>query len=195
MSLAAQTINSRLLPYRQIDERNDVINSFASADDNTLVGGSFVKITVSDPSNPEGFSSDNVGGSYQGTWSKRFKVNGKIAPAEEGDTIHDVLGVTLYGAYINDPNGDRLEVRHELMRSLQVVLPWMAIPVVTRGVITLTSDAYTGTPAVNRPAIIDSTSGKIAFTASPADDNLVVGRALSVEGSEHGGFVIFQLRL
>lgn len=195
-----KTISDRLLPFRAVDE-HDVINLYAL----TVEGpaGLFVTPTAFDPDNTEGYTDEDVGTSVEGVHSKRYAVANKIAPSSAGDNKYKVLGITLRSTIEHDENGNRLIYNRRKSEEMGVSILGEAVPVATRGIFTLTKDAYVGTPTVGSVGVIDDNGeGKIKVV-DPADlneageptDADVVGKFLSDESSKFGGYAIFKLEL
>lgn len=146
---------TRLLPFRQYDD-NDVVNMYALVDaavnDNvTGVGsgdaGVFVKVSAGN------FDLDPVSygtNSYLGKTDYPFvganqypSVNLKVTPAASGD-LTNCLGLTLRQTAKFDENGEKLLYYRQKAEELMCVLPGQAVPVATRGVFSLGSNAFGG---------------------------------------------------
>lgn len=197
--MAYKTINNRLLPFRQYGEQ-EVVNLYASH--NTGVAGTFVKLSTFNPEDTDGFGSSVVGADFAGTKNVRYKVKNTVVPCASGDTKYQVLGVTLYDTREYDENGNMLIYNPQKAAEMNVVTSGQAVPVLTRGIITLTSDAYIGNPQPGYVGIPDNNNpGKIiacapgSITASGYADNRVVGKFLSSTGTKLGGYAVFKLEL
>lgn len=144
----------RLLPFRQINE-SDVLNLYAlengSVNDNlTGVGngdaGVFVKVTTGNfNADPISYTSNSYLGKtdypHIGYQYMYPTVNKTVAPATSGDLP---LGVTLCQTAKYDENGESLLHYPQKAKEMQAVVPGMAVPVLTRGVITLHTNAFDG---------------------------------------------------
>ena len=150
---------NRLLPFRQYDE-NDVINLFANdtadAKPSTNGNGSagvFVSIGATDARGGGNFSKDPItyidrtelSASYDHTRNQYPEVQLKVTAASAGAQAGDVIGVTLKQTIETDENGEKLLYNPVKKDELQAVLSGQAVPVATRGIFTLTSDAAEGT--------------------------------------------------
>lgn len=143
----------RLLPFRQYNEQ-DVINMFAiesgleCSDTNTSAEGDngvFVKVTAGDLTKD---TIEYTADSYLGKTDYPF-VGGTMYPKNpltiSGAASGDIpLGVTLLQTAKNDENGEKLLYNAQKREELQAILPGQSVPVLTRGVITLTNDAFDG---------------------------------------------------
>jgi hypothetical protein len=72
------------------------------------------------------------------------EVNLKITGSTSGEIP---LGLTLYQTAKNDENGEKLLYNPTKQTELQALLPGQAVPVLTKGIVTLSSDAFDGTLA------------------------------------------------
>ena len=143
---------NRLLPFRQYDE-NDVINLFANAtaDASPTTNGNgsagvFVSIQAGN------FSKDPItyvdraelGASYSHTRNQYPEVQLKVVAAPVASKAGEVIGVTLKQTIEADENGEKLLYNPVKKDELQAVLSGQAVPVASRGIFTLTSDAAEG---------------------------------------------------
>lgn len=197
--MAYSTINNRLLPFRQYDEQ-EVVNLYSL--NGTGVAGTFVKMQTFNPEDTDGFGSSVVGANFAGTKNVRYNVKNTVTPITSGDTKYAILGVTLYDTREYDENGNMLVYNPHKAAEMNVVISGQAVPVLSRGIVTLRADAYTATPQPGYVGVPDKiTAGKIcavpasAISASGYADNQVVGRFLSQTGTKHGGFALFQVEL
>lgn len=197
--MAYSTINNKLLPFRQYDEQ-EVVNLYASHD--TGVAGTFVKLNTFNPEDTDGFGTSVVGADFAGTTNVRYKVKNTVVNSTSGDTKWDVLGVTLYDTREYDENGNKLIYNPQKAAEMNVVTSGQAVPVLSRGIVTLRSDAYVGNPTPGKVGIPDNNeAGKIIavdpadITASGYSANQVVGRFLSQTGTKLGGYALFKLEL
>ena len=145
----------RILPFRQYSD-HDVVNLYALEsnlvlDATTGTGGGdagvFVKVSAgnfdSDPITYQ--TNDYLGDSsfpFLGSTAMYPEVNLKIT----GSTASEIpLGLTLYQTAKNDENGEKLLYNPTKQTELQAMLPGQAVPVLTKGIVTLSSDAFDGT--------------------------------------------------
>ena len=144
----------RILPFRQYSD-HDVINLYsviasdvndATSDSGNGDAGLFVKASDGNfDADPVTYAADSYLGKsdypFLGTDEMYPKVNLKITGAEEGDRP---LGLTLYQTAKNDENGEKLLYHPTKQTELQAMLPGQAVPVLTKGVVTLSSSAFEG---------------------------------------------------
>ena len=178
---------NRLLPFRQYDE-NDVINLFANAasDASPTTNGNgsagvFVSIQAGDFSNDPITYVDRteLSASYAHTRNQYPEVQLKVTAAAAGAKAGEVIGVTLKQTLEKDENEEKLLYNPVKKDELQAVLSGQAVPVVSRGVFTLTTDAidndggYGSFPVPGQAAVISPvTAGKVSGIAF---DTLVQG--------------------
>ena len=200
---------NRLLPFRQYDE-NDVINLFANdtsdAKPSTNGNGS-AGVFVSIKSGGGNFSKDPItyvdraelGASYSHTKNQYPEVQLKVTAASAAAKAGEVIGVTLKQTLETDENEEKLLYNPVKKDELQAVLSGQAVPVASRGIFTLTSDAIdNGTNLDSHPtpgmAVVMSpeTAGKvsgIAFDSLVGDYNAALasfvptGTTFNVAGS------------
>ncbi len=141
----------RLLPFRQYSE-HDVINIFSlntglaltsSADDGNGSNGVFVKIETGD------FNKDTIvynESSYLGktdyphVFGDMYPQNPlTLTTAGSGDLP---LGITLNQTAKEDENGEKLIYNATKKEELQAVLPGQSVPVATKGIFTLSANAF-----------------------------------------------------
>jgi hypothetical protein len=143
----------KILPFRQYDD-HDVVNLYRVADgmvlDSTTGAGSgdagtFVKVSAGNFSaDPVSYGTD----SYLGKTDYPFvgrnqypKVSLQVVPAGAGDFP---LGITLLQTAKNDENGEKLLYNPQKAAELQSALPGEAVPIATKGIFTISSDAFQG---------------------------------------------------
>ena len=141
---------NRLLPFRQYDE-NDVINLFANAtvDSKPSTNGNgsagvFVTINEGDFSNDPIKYTDHDGGyaTFDHTKNQYPVVPMSVTAAAVGSIAGKVIGITLKQTLEKDENEEKLLYNPVKRDELQAVLSGQAVPVATRGIFTLTSDAF-----------------------------------------------------
>ncbi len=172
----------RLLPFRQYDE-NDVINLFANDTSDakpTTNGNGSAGVFVSIKSGGGNFSKDPItyvdrtelSASYDHVKNQYPEVQLKVEAASVGAKAGEVIGVTLKQTLEKDENDEKLLYNPVKRDELQAVLSGQAVPIATRGIFTLTSDAFdndndgTASCAPGRAAIISPESaGKLSGIA------------------------------
>lgn len=143
----------KTLPFRQYDD-HDVVNLFRVADgmvlDSTTGAGSgdagtFVKVSAGDFSlDPVSYGADDYLGKtdYANVGRAQYpKVNLQVEPAGVDDKP---LGITLLQTAKNDENGEKLLYNPQKAAELQAALPGQAVPVATKGIFTISADAFQG---------------------------------------------------
>ena len=184
----------RILPFRQYDE-NDVINLFAldgtyaneaTTDSGNGDAGVFVKVSAGDFDQDPVTYGDN---SYLGKTDYPFvkaqypSVTLECAPAISGDSL---LGITLRQTAKTDENGEKLLYNPVKAEELGCVLPGQAVPVATRGVFTVSADAYSGALTVGGGVqLSDVESGKLIGCAAGSPDKVgtVIGTGSRSSGT------------
>ena len=144
----------RILPFRQYSD-HDVVNLYALEtnlvlDATTGTGGGdagvFVKVSAGNfDADPITYQTNAYLGDtsfpFLGTTEMYPEVNLKITGATSG-TIP--LGLTLFQTAKNDENGEKLLYNPTKQTELQALLPGQAVPVATKGVFTISADAFDG---------------------------------------------------
>ena len=170
----------RLLPFRQYNE-HDVVNMFAlnsasvldsTTSDGAGSNGVFVKVTNGNLNQDTiSYGSDSYLGNtnYPFVGGAMYPTNPlEVSPAASG-TIP--LGLTLNQTAKTDENGEKLLYNTTKKEELQAILPGQSVPVATKGIFTLSANAFAaGAP----PFVIgggfevagDGTIGAIAATAN-----------------------------
>lgn len=164
----------RLLPFRQYDE-NDVINLFALKtnvnlkavgvnEDGDNADGVLVSVENGNKAK-DVINLDNAGdffASYNSPIGRnQYPENPlKIVPASSGN--FNAIGVTLRSTLAVDENGESLLFNPVKKDELQAVLSGQTVPVLSKGVVTLTQKAVDGTPAPGSALGVSSTAGKFA---------------------------------
>lgn len=191
----------RLLPFRQYDE-NDVINLFANDTSDakpTTNGNGSAGVFVSVKSGGGNFSKDPItyvdrtelSASYDHVKNQYPEVQLKVTAAAVGAFAGEVLGITLKQTLEKDENEEKLLYNPVKRDELQAVLSGQAVPIATKGIFTLTSDAFdnanNGTPSCvpgTAAVISPATAGKVSGVAF---SSLYGGLATSVTGLAHVG--------
>lgn len=194
----------RLLPFRQYAEQ-DVINMYALAKAD-LGGSNFETLKVTDTGNadagvavkvnkgdmtdgPTAYGADFI--DYLGVNAQNLPYVGRdgypqvtleatasTAPAD------DTLGLTLYQTAAIDENGQKLLYYPQKALETQSVLPGQAVPVLTRGVVTLHADGKVGGVAQGNHGIpgvnLNPVDGHAATDTNYAD---MVGSGIKVSAA------------
>lgn len=177
----------RILPFRQYDE-NDVINLFALSDayvNENVTGSSygdagvFVTVDAADLNlDPVSYETNSYLGKtdYPHVGVNQYPtVNVKVKPATSGDAC---LGLTLLQTAKYDENGEKLLYYNEKREDLQCILPGQAVPVASKGVFMVSSNAFEGSLAVGGgiklPSGVSGTVTGCSIT-DPARVGLVLG--------------------
>ena len=162
----------RLLPFRDYDE-HEVVNIYALDAGNTVGAGTYVDLSDADKRStvadngvfvkvkagslgsqrdPMDVTSDKFGG-YLG--SKDYPHVGRNTYPANPLTVEAVsasgdgcLGVTLRQTATHDENGEKLQYYPVKKDELYAVLPGETVPVLGRGLVTLTDQALVGSPQV-----------------------------------------------
>jgi len=184
----------RLLPFRQYAEEN-VINLYKidplgdsqmadpfanGANDN----GVLVKVSAGNMDEaPVGYETQSYLGktNYPFIGRDQYPVVGlAVQAADNSDTA---LGVTLRQTLTHDENGEKLLYYPQKAIELQAVLTGQAVPVLTKGVITLDGD--TAFEAGNLPGSVGAkvypatSSAKGKFTATLAGSEAAIGHVIA----------------
>ena len=170
----------RLLPFRQYDEQ-DVVNIYAlesglaldsTTGDSSGSNGVFVKVGEGNfDLDPIAYGSDTYLGKtdYPFVGGDMYPVNQlEVTPAGSGELP---LGVTLNQTAKTDENGEKLLYNSTKKEELQAVLPGQTVPVATKGIFTLSSNAFKGALASNKLGV---GSGVIVATGT-ADKGMITG--------------------
>jgi len=204
---------NRLLPFRQYDE-NDVINLFANdtsdAKPSTNGDGS-AGVFVSIKSGGGNFSKDpftyidraELSASQDHVKNQYPEVQLKVEAAASAAKAGEVIGVTLKQTLEADENEEKLLYNPVKRDELQAVLSGQAVPIASRGIFTLTSDAIdNGTNTDSHPtpgmAVVMSpeTAGKvsgIAFDSLVGDYDAALANFVPT-GTQHqaqGGGIVY----
>jgi hypothetical protein len=149
----------RLLPFRQYDEQ-DVVNIYAlesglalaaTTDDGSGSNGVFVK--VGDGNFNQDlitYGSDSYLGktNYPFVGGDMYPINNlEVTPAGSGEIP---LGLTLNQTAKNDENGEKLLYNSTKKEELQAVLPGQTVPVATKGIFTLSANAFENALSTNQ---------------------------------------------
>lgn len=143
----------RILPFRQYDE-NDVINLYSldetiPADpsaDGVNAAGVVVKITAGVMGDGVISLEDNtyLGKKYSAPVGQNKYPSNPLKVKAADNTSDSALGITLRQTLSHDENGEKLLYYRLKADELQAVLPGETVPVLTKGVVTLSADAVSG---------------------------------------------------
>jgi len=193
----------RLLPFRQYDE-NDVVNLFALKADS-------VNLKSVGP-NDDGINADGVlvsvvSGTYGGDTINFDDVNNqgffatysspvgrnqypanplKVEAASSGN--HNAIGVTLRSTLAIDENGESLLFNPVKKDELQAVLSGQTVPVLSKGIITVTENAIRAgeRPAPGQPLLAVSDGKFGILNVDETKNQRQIGQVLSTGYRENG---------
>ncbi len=194
--------DGNLLPFRQYNE-SDVINWFAL--DATGLNGMLVAIQTGnqDPAQSAGAyrSTAPNGVAFTNVGNYGYGAVRKVRPAGVTDHKYNLIGVTLHTTALNDENGNLL-VNQPYNQTIErgFVQTGFAVPILTRGIVTVKIQNIVGTPYPGYAATVGANG---AFTVVNPAGNLpllatgsnVVGKFLSYSGSALGGYAQIKLEL
>jgi hypothetical protein len=178
----------RILPFRQYSD-HDVVNLYsvinsdvndATTDAGAGDAGLFVKVSDGNfDADPITYQTNAYLGDssfpFLGTTEMYPEVNLKITGAKDEDHC---LGMTLYQTAKNDENGEKLLYNPHKQEELQAMLPGQAVPVLTKGIVTLASEAFDGPITEYTPGNrikLSSTAGKITGFSTLALADITTG--------------------
>lgn len=177
----------RLMPLRDYDE-HDVINMFALNTANTAIsdsGNGDAGVIVKVLSGDMGYDPvELVTSSYLGKsdYPNVGRVNMGVVPlrVSAAGTGDAPMGITLYETAMEDENGQKLIYYKTKAFENQVVLTGQAVPVLTRGTVMLTEDAFVGSvPAPSTKLVVGSGSGKFDALGAGGAGTTVYGKVLA----------------
>jgi len=180
----------RILPFRQYSD-HDVVNLYSVIDsdvnDQTTDAGAgdaglFVKVSAGNfDADPITYQTNSYLGKtdypFVGTTEMYPEVNLKITGSTSGDIP---LGLTLYQTAKKDENDEKLLYHPQKAAELQAMLPGQAVPVLTKGIVSLAAEAFDGTTASYTPgtAIITSNHATGKITGATRGDSKTFGHVL-----------------
>jgi hypothetical protein len=193
----------RILPYRDYSE-HDVLNLFsldtgaytiANAKSNAAAGSAFDSGVVVKVNPLKGELPGDMPGGLETSGDLRdylgasptsahigynaYPYNGMtVEPAGAGDVA---VGITLRETLAYDENGEKLLYYKQKLDEAQAVLPGQTVPVLTRGLVLLDSNAVTGDPAVGAQLEVATDGTLVADTAG---GNTLVATVLAKSGSD-----------
>ena len=197
--------DGNLLPLRQYNPDGDVLNIFSL--DGTGLNGQLVTIETGaqDPANSAGsYTTSPVAASFTNVTNYRYANPRKVRASAAGDTVFNVVGVTLHTTALYDENGNLLANQpYDDTLERGFVQTGFTVPILTRGLITLKQSQIIGTPFPGYAAVI-STGGAGKFEAvNPATTAItfvnstgvntysgqqVIGKFISYSGSAFNGY-------
>jgi hypothetical protein len=171
----------RLLPFRQYAEQ-DVVNLYAVLPTGTnsmatpfTAGGNdagvLVKVSNGDmtqePITYDGGQGDNYLGKTDYPFVGRDKYPSVPLQVNEANAVDAALGVTLRQTLTHDENGEKLIYYPQKAIEMQAVISGQAVPVLSRGIITLdTSGSFTtGPTSIGQSVYASATAGKFDTAA------------------------------
>lgn len=206
----------RLLPFRDYDE-HDVVNLFKSAGNlsdfidlsdsskrSTAQGDAGVFVTVSagdltgdwDPvdvtSNPASLLGKT---DYPHVGRNTYPQAALSVSPTAGTATESCIGITLRQTVARDENGENLLYNPVKKDELFGVLPGEAVPVLSKGLVTLSADALTGAGTVGQ-VLQTAADGQVEPVDRGSATNQVVGQILAVgdrddEAGSQGGTNVF----
>lgn len=194
----------RILPYRDYSE-HDVLNLFSLDTSTEAAGfagwtevasgdhdsGVVVKVKTGElPGDLPGGLSEHASGdelrNYLGASPtsahigyNAYPYNGMtVEPAGVGDVA---VGITLRETLAYDENGEKLLYYKQKLDEAQAVLPGQTVPVLTRGLVLLDSNAVTGDPAIGAQLEVAAGGTLVADTSA---GNALVATVVAKSGSD-----------
>ncbi len=198
---------SDCLPFRIIAP-HDEIALYSS--NGTGMGGRLVVLETGNngPQDGQGdFSAATPGYNYDGVTNLRTENRRKFKLAPSGTTSFNAFGIVLYGTIEHDLNGLKLLFNPHRKDELMVVTSGETNNILTDGVVTLRSTAYSGIPIPGYVAVPHNTEpGKLAIvdpstltaTSVPYNWTHVVAKVMSSSGTAVSwgpGYAQFKLML
>jgi len=190
----------RLLPFRQYDE-NDVVNLFSV--DVSSISNFISQVPATDGINADGVLVKVTGGTHDGDVNDYATENTDMfasygSPVGRNpyptnplkviatDAVTDApLGFTLYQTLNVDENGEKLLFNPVKKDELQAVLSGQTVPVLTKGIITLSTKAFAAgdsdIPAPGAPLYV-AAGGKVS--KSSAGSAVKIGQVLTTGARE-----------
>jgi hypothetical protein len=178
----------RIYPLRDYSE-HDVINLFSMKEVNTNItdsgGGDAGVIVTVDQGNLDQDPVTFVTNSYLGKTNYAYvgrnqypTVPLKVKVAGTGDKA---IGITMYETALYDENTEKFLYYPQKALENKVVLSGQAVPVLTRGFVTLDQSAFIakGIPAVGSTLVVGPASGKFVVNGTSGAGTTVVGHVLA----------------
>ena len=171
----------KILPFRQYDD-HDVVNLYRVHDnmvlDSTTGAGSgdagtFVKVSAGDFSaDPVAYANDDYLGKTDYAFVGRNqypKVSLQVSPVESSDELP--LGITLLQTAKADENGEKLLYNPQKAAELQAALPGEAVPIATKGIFTISADAFQGALGAGGLTVGNGLASAAGGTVTGCDPN------------------------
>lgn len=181
---------AKLLPFRQIND-NDIVNQFSLV--GTGEAGLLVAVNAGNMDAQMGYDFTNSPGALYTRVSSFNNVTlTNVRQSTSGDNKYTVLGFTLFNVAEFDENGEKYRYYKQKATENNVILSGNTVPVLTKGLLTLASGAYNGTPAVGSVIIPSNTvSGAVDVLAyaSVANKDQIIGKVIGT-GSRQGGYAM-----
>jgi len=194
----------RILPYRDysehdvlnlfsldVDESADTLTEWVEAVNGKWDSGVVVKVKTGElPGDLPGGLSEHASGEklrkYLGDSPtsahigyNAYPYNGMtVEPADAGDVA---VGITLRETLAYDENGEKLLYYKQKLDEAQAVLPGQTVPVLTRGLVLLDSNAVTGNPGIGAQLEVGADGTLVADTAA---GNALVATVVAKSGSD-----------
>jgi hypothetical protein len=178
---------TRLLPFRQYDE-NDVIN-FYSLDAETGEAGSVVRVSSANlDDEPIKYVERTDSNSWDATLGHGLslypEVTYEVTKCTGTGATQRPLGIMLRDVRAKDENGENLLYYPRKKAELQCVVSGEAVPVLTRGLLTVNTRALAGgvAPAINSLAICEvngTLTGVAHDSATSVQKHVEVGKFIA----------------
>jgi len=194
----------RILPYRDysehdvlnlfsldVDESADTLTEWVEAVNGKWDSGVVVKVKTGElPGDLPGGLSEHASGEklrkYLGDSPtsahigyNAYPYNGMtVEPAGAGEVA---VGITLRETLAYDENGEKLLYYKQKLDEAQAVLPGQTVPVLTRGLVLLDSNAVTGNPGIGAQLEVGADGTLVADTAA---GNALVATVVAKSGSD-----------
>ena len=194
----------RILPYRDysehdvlnlfsldVDESADTLTEWVEAVNGKWDSGVVVKVKTGElPGDLPGGLSEHASGEklrkYLGDSPtsahigyNAYPYNGMtVEPAGAGEVA---VGITLRETLAYDENGEKLLYYKQKLDEAQAVLPGQTVPVLTRGLVLLDSNAVTGNPDIGTQLEVGSDGTLVADTSA---GNALVATVVAKSGSD-----------
>jgi len=194
----------RILPYRDysehdvlnlfsldVDESADTLTEWVEAVNGKWDSGVVVKVKTGElPGDLPGGLSEHASGEklrkYLGDSPtsahigyNAYPYNGMtVEPADAGDVA---VGITLRETLAYDENGEKLLYYKQKLDEAQAVLPGQTVPVLTRGLVLLDSNAVTGNPGIGAQLEVGADGTLVADTSA---GNALVATVVAKSGSD-----------
>lgn len=194
----------KLLPFR-VQSEHEKITWYSL--NGSGMNGLFVALETGNqnPADADGYTSAGVGLIPQGVYAPLYENKRKVRATTAGDTKYNTLGVTLQITSNTDEQGRDIRLMaFDHRDEIGYVVSGDSVPVLSRGILTLRSDAYVGTPIPGYVGIITG-EGKVAVvdpstllnTTGAFTDfrDRIAGKFISSSGSAFGGYAQFKLEL